>query len=188
MIGYLEGEVVFVEERTLILSVGGVGYEVSVLPSLVLSQTVGDHLSLWIHTVVREDALDLYGFFDRETLGVFRLLIGVSGIGPKSALGIIGLAPISELARAIASGDVVYLTKVSGIGKKTAEKIVLELKDKMSALAGSYELSDKNADVVDALVALGYHLKDVREAVNALPKDVSGTQDKIRKVLQAFGK
>lgn len=188
MIGYLEGEVIFIEERTLILSVSGVGYEISVLPSLLLSSTVGDHLTLWIHTVVREDALDLYGFFDRESLGVFRLLIGVSGIGPKSALGIVGLAPVSELARAIASGDIVYLTKVSGIGKKTAEKIVLELKEKMSVFGSSYTVSDQDADVLDALVALGYHIKDVREAVNALPKEVNGTQEKIRRVLQIFGK
>ena len=188
MIGYLEGTIILAEEKSLIVACGGVGYEVFVMPNVSLGYTPGDLATFWIHTVVREDALDLYGFADRETLNVFRLLIGVSGIGPKSALGIVGLAPITELARAVGSGDLVYLTKVSGIGKKTAEKIILELKEKMAALAGTYTMEDHNADVVDALVALGYSLKDVREAVNTLPKEVTGTQDKIRAILKMLGR
>ena len=188
MIGYIEGEVVHKEERSAIVLSGGVGYLVSVTPATIAGQNLGEGIRLWTHLSVREDALDLYGFLRRNELELFRLLIGISGIGPKSALNVLSLADVSTLARAVASGDGSYLTKVSGVGKKLAEKIVLELRDKMDALVGdSAEIPHKETEALDALEALGYSPRDTRELVRRLAKDHTTTEDIIRKALQTLG-
>jgi len=133
MIGSLKGKIVLKTDKSLIIETGGVGYKVSVSPD-VLSKTskIGDEVFLFIHTHVREDALDLYGFLNLEDLNFFEMLLNVSGIGPRSALAILGVATIETLRRAIGTGDTSYLTKISGIGRKTAEKIVIELRDKIA--------------------------------------------------------
>src|SRR3989344_8302402 len=139
MIGSIKGKIILKTEKFLIVETSGVGYKISVSPD-VLSKTkktgeparAGGEISLWIHTHVREDAFDLYGFLDRQELEFFEMLINVSGIGPKGALVILGVATINTLKRAISTGDIGYLTKISGIGKKTAEKIVIELRDKLA--------------------------------------------------------
>src|SRR3989344_2523986 len=132
MISLLEGTVEFKGDRFLILNTGGVGYKVF-LPAETLRTTpaTGSSIKLWTHLHVREDSLELYGFFFLPELDLFETLISVSGVGPKSALGILGVAPIDTLKRAIAAGETAYLTKVSGIGKRMAEKIIVELRDKM---------------------------------------------------------
>ena len=141
MIGYIEGEVIHKSDRSLILKTGGIGYTLSATPDLVAKLALGEQAILWTHLAVKEDALDLYGFSSRDELGLFRLLIGISGIGPKSALGVLALADVKTLAHAIGSRDSGYLTKVSGIGKKLAEKIVLELKDKVGELTKGSDVS-----------------------------------------------
>lgn len=188
MIGYIEGEVIHKEERSAIVLSGGVGYLVSVTPATIAGQSLGENIKLWTHLSVREDALDLYGFLRRNELELFRLLIGISGIGPKSALNVLSLADVATLARAVQSGDGSYLTKVSGVGKKLAEKIVLELRDKMGALAGdNADIPDKETEALDALEALGYSPRDTRELVRRLAKDHATTEDIIRKALQTLG-
>ncbi len=188
MIGYIEGEVVHKEERSAIVLVGGIGYVVSVTPTTITGLAPGDHITLWTHLSVREDALDLYGFLHRNELELFRLLIGISGIGPKSALNVLSLADVSTLARAVASGDGSYLTKVSGVGKKLAEKIVLELRDKMGGLVGdSADIPHKETEALDALEALGYAPRDTRELVRTLAQDHATTEAIIRKALQTLG-
>ena len=108
------------------------GYKVNVSPdTLSKLKKSGDTAGLWIHTQVREDAIDLYGFLDRPELEFFEMLLGVPGIGPRSALAVLSVASLETLRRAIGGNDIVYLTKVSGIGRKTAEKIIIELRDKM---------------------------------------------------------
>ncbi len=188
MIGYLEGKILHKDERALILLVNGTGYIVAVTPPTLLNAPLGETLSLWTHLAVREDALDLYGFMHKDELVLFRLLIGVSGIGPKSALNVLALADVSTLARAIASGDGSYLIKVSGIGKKTAEKIVLELKEKMSAFAtDDGDVPHAETEALDALEALGYSPRDTRELVRVLAKEHTTTEAIIRKALQTLG-
>src|SRR3989338_6252125 len=138
MIGSLKGKVILKTEKFLILETAGVGYKISVSPdtmskvsTLLRSEKNDIVVSFWIHTHVREDMLDLYGFLERQELEFFEMLINVSGIGPKGALAILGITSIETLRKAISTGDTSYLTKISGIGKKTAEKIVIELRDKI---------------------------------------------------------
>src|SRR3990167_11176712 len=134
----------------------------------------GETASLWIHTAVREDALDLFGFPAESDLEFFELLLTVSGIGPKSALGILNVAPAETLRSAIAAGNASYLTNVSGIGKKTAQKILFELKDKVVVAAGSDSLAS-DEDALEAMRALGYSMQEAREALKQVPASVVGS-------------
>ncbi len=190
MIGYLSGTIIFSNEKWIIMDVGGVGYKVFVSPAIIQQGTVGSNVSLWIYTAVREDTLDLFGFETQSIQELFELLINVSGIGPKSALGILAIADISSLVHAIKTENVGYLTQVSGVGKKTAEKIVLELKDKIErlSLTHTHTEADYLTDVVDALLAMGYHERSVRETLRTMNTDDTDTSRIIREALQILGK
>lgn len=186
MIGYLEGKIVFKGEKHVILDVGGVGYKVFVSQAVSRKLSAGGGAKLWTHLHVREDAMELYGFLYQAELEFFEMLISISGIGPKSALGVLAVAPIDTIKRAISSGDTSYLTKVSGIGRKTAEKIVLELKDKMGfgkvSFAGE-ELKD-DADILDALISMGYSQKDARERIQQIPHNIKGRDKRLKEALR----
>ncbi|HQC46318.1 MAG TPA: Holliday junction ATP-dependent DNA helicase RuvA, partial [Candidatus Paceibacterota bacterium] len=125
MIAKIEGQISYVGNRFLIVDVSGVGYKLFVTNEAISLSKVEESIKLWVHTAVRENSIDLYGFLDIEELSFFELLLDVSGIGPKSALSTLSVAPVSTLRKAIASGDTTYLNKVSGIGRKTAEKIII---------------------------------------------------------------
>jgi len=179
MIGYLKGSVLHTDEKFIILLVSGVGYKIYTNTAFVNTEK---ELSFWTYLAVRETALDLYGFQTKEEMDFFELLITVSGIGPKSALGIMTLATLKNLRQAIKTGDVGHLVKVSGVGKKNAEKIVLELKDKV----GEVELDGEETsdmDALEALKSLGYNEKDAREALKKV-SDITDTGDKVRKALK----
>lgn len=190
MIGHLEGKVMFKGERYAVLEVGGVGYKVFVAASSYKNLSVGEEAKLWTHLHVKEEALELYGFSHQAELEFFESLISISGIGPKSALGVLSLAPVDSLKRAISSGDTSYLTKVSGIGRKTAEKIVLELKDKFGfgkAGFGGEEMKE-DADILDALSALGYSQRESREILQKVPGSVKGREKRLKEALKMLGK
>ncbi|OGZ08755.1 MAG: Holliday junction DNA helicase RuvA [Candidatus Lloydbacteria bacterium RIFCSPHIGHO2_02_FULL_50_13] len=190
MIGYIEGKVLHQEDRALIVTTGGVGYALFVTPATTTPSAVGKTIGLWTHLSVKENALELYGFPRREELALFRLLINISGIGPKSALNILSLADHETLVRAIRRGDGAYLTKVSGIGKKLAEKIVLELKEKVGEVKGGDEISQAESEALLALESLGYDPRDTRTVIRALAKDTKQyptAQTIIRKALQTLG-
>lgn len=190
MISYLSGTIIAVMEKYIVIDTGGVGYKVFVAPPILQQSTVGIQTSLWIYTAVREDALDLFGFETLAAQEVFELLLNVSGIGPKSALGILSVADMGSLVHAIKTENVAYLTQVSGIGKKTAEKIVLELKDKVEKLSiehGHVE-SDHIRDVIDALLALEYHERVIRAAVQTINTDDADTSRIIREALKLLAK
>jgi len=123
MIGHIEGRVIFKGERHVVVDASGIGYKVFLPLSALKASTVGNAASFWTHLHVREDTTDLFGFLYPSELEFFEMLIGISGIGPRSALGVMALAPVDTIKKAIAVGDTSYLTKVSGIGRKTAEKI-----------------------------------------------------------------
>ncbi|MBI2023293.1 Holliday junction branch migration protein RuvA [Candidatus Giovannonibacteria bacterium] len=185
MIGHLEGEILFKGEKYIILDVGGVGYKVftnSSAKGLELKSKV----KLWTHLNVKEDALDLYGFANKSELEFFELLISISGIGPKSALGVLALAPVDILKRAIGAGDTSYLTKVSGIGRKMSEKIVLELKDKMGygKVSDGGEGLKEDADILDALLSLGYTQRDAREMIQKIPAEILGREKRLKEALK----
>lgn len=188
MIGHLEGSVHSVHAGYVILSAGGVGYKVALTrESLSLMQKTPT-ASLWIHTVVREDALDLYGFVSEEELHFFEMLLTVPGIGPKSALAILDIATIETLRSAISGGNAGYLTNVSGIGKKTAEKIVLELKDKVGkGIEGGSPLKG-DEEALEAMRALGYAHAEAREALRKVPHTVEKSSDRLREALKILGR
>ena len=159
MIAYLKGEIIHITDRFIILNTGNIGYKVSVTPETILLCEEGKQIALFIYTAVRENSIDLFGFVNKEELSFFELLLDVSGIGPRSALSIIGLAPIETVKSAIATGDVAYLNKVSGIGKKTAEKIIIELRDKLQNyknVDGASSTLREEGDILEALKSLGY--------------------------------
>ena len=195
MIGSIKGKITLKTEKFLIVETNRVGYKVNVSPD-VLSKTkkIGDAISLWIHTHVREDILDLYGFLEREELEFFEMLINVSGIGPKGALAILGVASIETLRKAISTGDIAYLTKISGIGKKTAEKIVIELRDKIGEEKQGSSLQGE-LDALEALKSLGYSQNEAREALKKVSLGHSrtgeapdvNTNTKIREALKILG-
>lgn len=187
MIGFIEGTVQWKDERTLLINVSGIGYLVYGTVELQNTATVNSFISIWTHLAVREDALDLYGFLVREELILFRLLIGISGIGPKGAMNILSIADRETLVRAVQKGDATYLTKFSGIGKKIAEKIVLELKDKLGSWEQAEEKTSAEGEALDALEALGYTPKDTRELVHNLAKEHVAAKDIIRRALQMLG-
>ena len=165
----------------------GLGYKVYALPDTLRKS--GDTTSLWTHLRVREDALDLYGFESYPELEFFETLIQISGIGPKSAMGILGIAQLDTVKKAIASGEISYLTKVSGIGKKTAERIIVELRDKMGQLDESSGTMFKDEqDVLEALKSLGYSPVEAREAIKKIPDAVIGVNARIKEALKMLGK
>ena len=194
MIGSIEGTVQTIRGNQLIVGVGlpgqgGVGYKISVLKELGARTKKGASVLLFTHLAVREDALDLYGFSQEEELGFFELLLTVSGIGPKSALGILDIASVETLQSAIASGNSGYLTSVSGIGKKTAEKIVLELKDKVEIPSSSSPATLKgDSEALEAMRSLGYSASEARDALRKVPHSVEGGSARLREALKIIGK
>lgn len=188
MIGYLKGDIVYKDLKSLIINTGsssnGVGYKVYTTLDVLSGVEDGSNLSLWIHTVVKDDAIDLYGFTKRDALDYFNLLLSVSGIGPKSALNILGLANTKNLRQAITSQDTSYLTNISGISKKIAEKIVMELKGKIledsdDENPSPYNRQNRNVEVeaIEALKALGYTQKEAKDALENISKEIRDTKD-----------
>lgn len=182
MIGYLRGNVLTTKENTLILDVSGVGYKVLCPLPLLLSLSEGDALSLHIHTHVREDQLTLFGFKDDSDLFLFEKLTSVSGIGPKGALSMLSVHSPSSIARAVENGDAAALSSTPGVGKKTAEKIIIELKGKLQHLLGAVE-TDAMYEVRLALETLGYSAKEIREALVDIKTDGKTTSTLIKEAL-----
>lgn len=188
MIGHLTGTVFARKEGYAIISAGGVGYKVAASRTALAAMTPGEATSLWTHLAVREDVLDLYGFENEEELRFFELLLSVSGIGPRSALAILDIASVESLRSAIAAGNAGYLTSVSGIGKKTAERIVVELRDKVGAPA-ALESAALQGDIeaLEALRALGYTHAEAREALRQVPASIEGGSARLREALKVLG-
>lgn len=203
MIATLRGNITELGNRYAIVDIRGIGYKVFITDDAAHTLKVGAETAFWTHMAVREDSQDLYGFLSKKERDFFELLISISGIGPKSALNILSLVSVDTLASSIKTGSVAHLVKVSGIGRKTAEKIVLELKDKLGGFAGgdSSELSagmSSDMDAIMALQALGYEADEAREAlkkVSAIETEVgrkSGKEmdigAKVKAALKELGK
>ena len=189
MIACLSGTVRRKDLNAIIVDVSGVGYKVLVTTETALEAAPSSPIFLWTHLVVRETSLELFGFLDKETLDIFELLITISGIGPKTALGILNVATPSMLRQAVASEDITYLTRVSGIGKKNAEKIVLELKDKLKTTDADKSVNIRaEGDVLEALISLGYSERDTRDALKKVPKEVEGASERVKVALKLLSK
>lgn len=174
----------------MVLTEGGVGYEVCAQVLKCASLQVGENVNLYTYLRVGENALDLFGFETLEEKSFFELLLTVSGIGPKSAMHILELGSLEEISAAIGRGDVDYLTKVSGIGKKTAERVVVELKSKVIKSVKSTKLGDSEVlgEAIDGLVSLGYSREEAREAVRDLPVESKDTGKLVKEALRKLGK
>ncbi len=188
MIASLKGTVSYLDQKSLILDVNDVGYRIHTTNDIINSLSVGDSTSFFTHLAVREDAMDLYGFPNKKELEVFGMLISVSGIGPKGAINILSSVSIETLTNAIRTGSTAHLTKVSGIGKKTSEKIILELKDKIASITDYANTSDlsSDADAIEALKMLGYNTDEARESLKKIDRDIIDTGEKIKAALKVL--
>ena len=188
MIALITGKVVDGDARSLIVDVGGVGYKIFTTAGM-LERERGQIATFWTYLAVRDDALDLYGFGEKTEREMFELLLGVSGIGPKTALAILNAANPATIKKAVAGDDPAYLHKVSGISRKHAEKIVLDLKDKFLGLddVDTPEALEAS-DALEALTALGYAERDAREALKKVPADVGDVAERIRAALKMLSK
>lgn len=190
MIGRIRGKLIEKNPPQILVDAGGVGYEIDVPMSTFYNlPEIGADVTLLTHFIVREDAQLLYGFLTAAERSVFRLLIKISGIGARTALSILSGMTVQMLAQAIAAQDSAMLTRIPGIGKKTAERLVLELKGKLGAdlegisLAGAQ--SETKSDIVSALIALGYSERDSIAAAKRLPEDISVSEG-IRQALKSL--
>ena len=171
MIGRLEGRLHTVEPGTVLVNVGGVGYLVSTTLRAFQALAGREEAALWIHTQVRDDAIVLFGFPDREELEAFSKLIAVAGVGPRTALAVLSTLTATELAEVVSAGDLARPQRTPGVGRKTAERILLELKDRL--VAASPGAGDQRGDAVSALVNLGYSQRDAVSSVDAVWSDAT---------------
>lgn len=194
MISYIKGTIINKRKNFLIVETSGLGYQVFVPPTLYAELVSNMPVELYIHDHIKEDARDLYGFKSLDDLEMFELLLSISGVGPKSALGIMAIADVEELKTAIASGDVAMLNKVSGIGKKTAERIVLELREKIATInfesvtSGDRGVVSAQSDEIDALISLGYSLQQSRESLKQVDPAITKSGERIREALKYLAK
>lgn len=202
MIGYIKGEVAGIYEDRIVLEVGGIGYNVFMpASSLDLIDGIGDIVKIYTYLLVREDALSLYGFLTRDDLELYKLLISVNGIGPKGALALLSVMTSDELRFAILSGDAKQIGKAPGIGAKTAQRLIIDLKDKVN-IQDAFELRDEHAsagkgreglgvvreEAVEALVALGYSQSDSYRAVRSVGNDVNDVESVLKLALGNMSK
>jgi holliday junction DNA helicase RuvA len=171
MINYLSGSVLSLNQKSItLLTSCGIGYEVFVCQEILQQETRFNESKLWIHHVIREDAQELYGFLEQSDVFLFKLLVSVSGVGPKSALSLFDLLPGNLLVNAIQNKDNVSLSRASGIGKKTAEKIALELHDKLDSFGNKSEHHFASSELSQILRDMGYSEKAIFEALSKLPE------------------
>src|SRR3990172_10081081 len=190
MIATLRGEISQIEETALIIEVGGVGLRVFAPAPMRTRLKVGEVAFMFTHLVVREDALTRYGFESQGDRDLFNILLGVDGVGPKVALSVLSTMTIDAVQRAVFADEADLLSRVPGVGKKTALKMALHLKDKLKptdALARVAAMSDKDSEVLAALTALGYSVVEAQSAIQSLPKDApDDTEERLRLALQYF--
>ncbi|HEX2546831.1 MAG TPA: Holliday junction branch migration protein RuvA [Ramlibacter sp.] len=191
MIGKLTGTLAEKNPPQVLVDCQGVGYEVDVPMSTFFNlPSIGDKVSLLTHFVVREDAQILFGFGSAGEREAFRQLIKISGVGPRTALAVLSGMSVGDISQAVTQQDASRLVKIPGIGKKTAERLLLELKGKVGAdlgVGGAALASDTQADILQALVALGYSDKEAQAALKSLPKDI-GVSDGIKQALKALAR
>lgn len=193
MISYLKGKIILKKDKYIILNTGQIGYQVMLNEKSLTLLAEEQEVELFTHLHVREDAQELYGFLSLPELELFKNLIAISGVGPKSALAVLAVATVGDIIQAVLSEDPTLLQKVSGIGRKTAERIVLELKNKTAALAekgltaGSLS-APRDSDVIDALINLGYSQREVISAIKQVPPDITDPSERIKRALKMMGK
>lgn len=191
MIGYLKGTVMLLDGSSLIIDVNGVGYKVTAASNLLTTLHLDTEAAIFIHTHVREDQLELYGFASHGDLKLFEYFIGVSGIGPKTAIGIFSLGTSSEILQALRKADVDFFTGVPRLGRKNAQKLIIELKNKIGGegdLALDGEENTISSDTVQALLSIGFSEKEAREAVRKIGDRGENVNEKVKLALKQLGR
>ena len=191
MIASVEGRVAARGPNALIVNVGGIGLRVLCPQTVLATARVGEPVLLFTHLIVREDELTLVGFANEDELTLFEQLITVTGVGPRLALGLLSAMAPDSLRLAIGQEQPEVIARAPGIGKKTAQKIVLELRDKVGlaeAPEGLAALTEADSAVIDALTALGYSIVEAQRAVQGLPKDLTDVEERLRRALASFNK
>jgi len=191
MISHLKGTIKYKNEKSVALDVGGVGYEIFICLPALEKIKIGEEKEFFTHLYIREDAMELYGFETQEEKRFFELLISISGVGPKSALQVLSIAKMIEIKKAILRGDPSLLRKVSGIGQKTAERIVVELKNKLEDLPVGDEkisLAGGETGAFEALESLGYNSNEIRQVLRQLPEDLNDENEIVKQALKVLGK
>ena len=187
MIDRVRGRVIDKSDGVLVIEVGGIGLAIYVPAPLAAELQIGEETVLYTHLHVRESELTLFGFRHLDERSLFRMLLNVSGVGPRVALNLLSAMSTIAIQRAILDEEPGLLSRVPGIGKKTAEKIILELKDKVEAPAGAplgpSDLHDVDADVIEALIGLGYSVVEAQRAVQGLPPEVKDVSERLRLAL-----
>lgn len=185
----VRGTVIARSKDALVIDVGSVGLKVAVTDAVAMETDLGATITLHTYLQVREDALNLYGFAGEDELATFELLLGVSGVGPKVALATLGVLSPDALRMAVSGEEPGLIARVPGVGKRTAEKIVLELRDKIKQAVGLQALAgatDADTEVIEALIALGYSVVEAQRAVQKIPKDAVGVEERLRLALSQF--
>lgn len=189
MISWIKGKIIHKNEKYVVINSGNVGYKVFISEKTYFKIKDKEEIELFTHTHVREDMLDLYGFETMNEMIFFEAVLSVSGIGPKVGLAIIAQGTVSEIKRAVASKDILFFSAVSGIGRKKAEKFILEIKDKIEVLLPEKESANikDSEEVIEALKQLGYTNKEAIEIVRKTPDNLKRTEDKITWALKNIG-
>jgi Holliday junction DNA helicase RuvA len=190
MISYLKGEIKLKQDNFLVIeTAGGIGYKVFVPPQIILKAKKGEKLELFTHQYIAEGQVDLYGFREMAAVEIFRELIDVSGVGPKTALGVLSKISRQELEETILQEKAEVLTKVSGIGKKTAERIIVDLKSKIEAKHKVKAEKNKEQEAAEeALVNLGYSAQEAKSALGKISQDINQTEEQIKEALKVLGR
>ena len=191
MIGSLKGKVDLKSGTTIIIDVHGVGYKAQVSSEVLNKAIVGQEIKIYTYTHVREDVLDLFGFSSAEDLKLFEQIIGISGIGPRTALNIFSIGTRDGISEAIIKGDVEFFTQVPRLGRKNAQKLIIELKGKLGSLEDldlSAEADGQSNEIITALKSFGFSVGEAREAIKNIDKKVQTIEEKVRLALKYLGK
>lgn len=186
MIFSLSGKIVYKGENFLVLEIGNIAYQVFVSQSLLKKVKLNENLKVFTYLYNREETQELYGFYSLEELFFFKELLPIPGVGPKIAQGILSLGKISEIKKAIEEGQIDFLTRLSGVGKKTAEKIILEMRGKLENILKRPKISDRK--LIEALSKLGYKNYEIKEIIAKIPPEIEETKERLKYALKILGK
>jgi Holliday junction DNA helicase RuvA len=189
MIAHLKGKIAYLRNNYAVVEIGNIGYKVF-LSVYTFGKIAGkSEAEFYIHTYVREDTLALYGFLTLEEMEMFELLLSISGIGPKAGMGILSIATPKTIKTAILNEDPSILTKVSGIGKKTAARVILELKNKVADIStGDKAEATIDVDAIEALMTMGYTNSEARDALKSVPADLKDVGQRVKEALKNLGR
>jgi Holliday junction DNA helicase RuvA len=186
MLGYIKGKIINKTKTTVIVEAGGIGYLIHSTEELVSSIEEGARISLWLHTSVKENAIDLYGLENKKDLSLFEKLLTVPGFGPKTSIKILSLISSELLEKAILTGDSSYLTEISGIGKKNAEKIISSLQEKIGSIKSNSSMEEE-LEILEILISLGYSKRESRSVIKKIPNDLERVEEKIKWSIKSLG-